>query len=89
MGSGKDEASNGEASQQGLPVSESESTDESKVRGESVESTVNQSEASASSLESGAESRVPAKGGMDKLNGDVRVRRLDFMSVRQKACSGC
>lgn len=66
MGSEKDEALNGETSQQGLPVSASKSADENKIRGESSESTVNQYEASASSLESGAESQVVAKGGMDK-----------------------
>lgn len=86
----KDEPSNEEVSQQGLPSTTSKSVDEGKVRGdESSGSVVNQSETSASSLESGAESRPAAKGGMDKLNGDVRVNRLDFMSVLQKACSGC
>lgn len=67
VGSGKDEAVNGESSQQGLPVSASKSADESKIRDESLESTVNQSEASASPMETGAESQVAAKGGMDKL----------------------
>lgn len=89
VGSEKDEASNEETSQQGLPSTTSKSADEGKVRVESSGSVVNQSDTSASSLESGAESRPAAKGGMDKLNGDVRVNRLDFMSVLQKACSGC
>lgn len=89
VGSGKEEALNGEPLQQILPVSTGKSADESKIRDESLESTVNQAEAPASSLESGAESQLATKGGMDKLNGAFRVRRLDFMSMLQKACSGC
>jgi hypothetical protein len=89
VGSGQEEALNGQTPQQVLPVSASKSADESKIRDESLESTINQAEAPASSLESGAESQLATKGGMDKLNGDFRVRRLGFMSVLQKACSGC
>ena len=80
---------NGETSQQVLPVPASKTADESKIRDESSESTENQAEAPASSLESGVESQLATKGGMDKLYGDFRVRRLGFVSVLQKACSGC
>ena len=89
VGSGKEEALNGETSEQVLPVSASKIADESKIRDESLESTANEADALASSLESGAESQLATKGGMDELNGDFRVRRLGFMSLLQKACSGC
>jgi len=67
VGSEKDEPSNEETSQQGLPSTTSKSADEGKVRGdESSGSVVNQSETSASSLESGAESRPAAKDTAEK-----------------------
>ncbi|KAG0623674.1 hypothetical protein M758_3G192900 [Ceratodon purpureus] len=71
--SGKEEVMNGETSQQVLPVPASKTADESKIRDESSESTENQAEAPASSLESGAESQLATKDISENASGVPEV----------------